>query len=121
MRQQLSRLRDLARESRADDRADRREAALADELLAPAANEIGDVLPELAPIRERDVLHIGAARVRRLHEAEDPGALSPAGIEERLHGIAAEIRIDRDGVGERDERLRVARAVEPMSPRFRRR
>ena len=99
--------RDLARERRADDRADRRETALADQVLAPAADEPAQRAARAAPVGERDVLHVGATGVRRLHEAEDPGALTPARLEKRLHGIAAEIRVDRDGVGERDERLRI--------------
>ena len=77
------------------------------ELLAPVADEPGHVLPEQAPVREHDVLHVGATGIRRLHEAEDPRALATARLEKRLHRVAAEIRVDRDGVGERDERLRI--------------
>ena len=49
LRQQPPRLGDLLRERRADDRADRRQAALADEVLAPLAHELRDVLPERRP------------------------------------------------------------------------
>ena len=44
---------------------------LADERLPQLAHELRDVLPEQASVREPHVLHVGAAGVRRLHEAED--------------------------------------------------
>ena len=59
------------------------------------------------PSASAHVLHVAAARIRRLHEAEDPGAVAPARVEERLERVAAEIRVHGDGVGERDERLGV--------------
>ncbi len=99
LRHQPPRLADRARMRRADDRAHAREAVLADELLAPLLHERRHLLPERAPVRERQVLDVRAARVRRLHEAEDPGAGAAARLQERLDGVGAEVRVHRERVG----------------------
>ena len=52
LREQAPRLLDLARERRADDGADGREAALAEEILAPLAARAGNVLPQQRPVGE---------------------------------------------------------------------
>ena len=49
LRHQLARLADRARVRRADDGADRREAVLADEVVAPVGDERRDVLPDGRP------------------------------------------------------------------------
>src|SRR2546429_5914328 len=59
LRQERARACDVLREGRADDGADRGEAPLADELLAELADELRDVLPELATVGEHDVLDVG--------------------------------------------------------------
>ena len=67
-----------------------------------------------------------APGVRRPDEEEQPGAVASAGREERVERVAAEVRVDREGVRERRLAARAgsrkaaayARAVEPMSPRF---
>ena len=78
----------------------RREPALADELLAELAHELGHLVPERAAVREREILDVGRAGVRGLDEAEDPAAAPAAGGDERLEGVAAEIRVDGERVGE---------------------
>ena len=44
------------------------------------------------PVREREILDVGAAGIRRLHEAEDPAPGPSARGDERLERIPAEIR-----------------------------
>ena len=53
LRQQLSGLAHGARIRRADDGADAREAALADDVLAELGDELRDVLPDLVAVRQR--------------------------------------------------------------------
>src|SRR4249919_1499937 len=65
----LPSLADRAGMSRSDDCADAGEAALAHELLAPLRNEPRDVLPERAPVREREILDVPDPLVRGLHQA----------------------------------------------------
>src|SRR3954470_4276636 len=90
LRHQLARLRDGARVRRADYRADRGEAALADDVSAPLGDEPCDVVPERTAVGERHVLHV-AAGVRGLDDAEDAGAFTPGGSEERLDRLAPEV------------------------------
>ena len=59
------------------------------------------MLPEKRAVGEADILHVGAAGVRRLHETEEPGTVAPACGEKRLERVAAEIRAHGDSVGER--------------------
>ena len=113
LRHQPARLAHRARVRRADDGADAREAALADELLAPLVHEARDVVPQRPPVRERQVLDVRAARVRGLDDAEEPGAVAPAGGEERLERVAAEVRVDGHRVGERRLAGRAARGTRP--------
>src|SRR3990170_4352097 len=80
---------------------DARQAALADEVGAPLADEPGDVLPERPAVGEGDVLDVGGAGVRRADETEDARAVTAAGAEERLDGVAAEVGVDGQRVGER--------------------
>ena len=101
LRQQPPRLADRPRVRRADDRADAREPALADELLPELVHEPRDVVPDRVAVGELQVLDVGAALVRRLDDAEDPAAVAPAGAEERLERVAAEVRVDRHRVGKR--------------------
>ena len=101
LRQQPPRLADRARVGRPDHRADARQPALADELLAELVHEQGDVVPDGAAVRELQVLDVGAALVGGLDDAEDPAAVPAAGAEERLERVAAEVRVDRHRVGER--------------------
>ena len=91
---------------RADDGADRREADLADEVVAPLGDERRDVLPERPAVGQLEVLDV-AAGVRRLDEDEDAGAVAPRGGEERLDRLAAELRVDRQRVGARRVALEV--------------
>ena len=49
------------------------------------------------------------AGVRRAHEAEDPGAVQPAGLQEGLDRVAAEIGVDGQRVRERRPSPRAAR------------
>ena len=86
---------------RADDGADAREAAVADELLAELADEQRDLLPERAAVGERQVLDVDAAGVRGLDEAEEPAAAAAAGGDERLERVAAEVRVHGQRVGDR--------------------
>ena len=85
---------------RADDGADGREAAVADEVRAPLRDERGDLLPDRPAVREREILDL-AAGVRGLDDAEDPGAVAPGGGEVRLDRLAPEPGIDGERVGER--------------------
>ena len=110
LRHQLARLADRARMGRADDGADRREAALADQVLAPLGDERGDVLPHRAPVGERDVLDV-AAGVRGLDQAEDPGAVAAGGGEVGLDRLAPEPGVDGERVGERLVALEVGGGV----------
>ena len=100
-REQPPGLADRARMRRADDRADARQAALADEVLAPLRDEARHVLPERLPVREREILDVRHALVRRLDEAEDARPFAPAGGDERLERVEAEIRVDGHRVGDR--------------------
>ena len=57
VRHQIARAGDgLAAGGRADDRADRREPALADVRVAPAGDELGDPLPQRRAVREHGLL-----------------------------------------------------------------
>ena len=97
-----------------DDRAHAREAALADELLAELVHEPRHVLPERPSVREDQVLDVGAAFVRGLDDAEDPGAVTPARGEEGLERVASEVRVHGQRVGEGGAlpvRLEVRRGV----------
>src|SRR6266536_2887501 len=71
---------------------------LADEILAPLRDQPCDVLPEHAAVAEPDVLDVAAAFVRGLDEAEDTAPVPPAGAEERLQRVAAEVWVDGHGV-----------------------
>src|SRR5262245_55071169 len=86
---------------RADDEADAREAAPADVLLSPLARELRDAVPQQLAVPHDHVLHVRRAFVRRFRDDEEPGAVPLARGEERLDGLAAEIRVERDRVGER--------------------
>ena len=92
-----------------DDRPHARQAALADES-RPTRDEPGDVLPERPAVGGGDVLDVGGAGVRRADETEDARAVAAAGAEERLDGVAAEVGVDGQRVGER--RVAVARLEE---------
>src|SRR5262249_18116466 len=92
---------DHPRMRRADDGADRGEAARTDEVLAPGVDQLRDVVPERSPVRQREVLDVAAARVRRLEQAEDSRAVVAAGADKRLDGIASHVRAHGDYVGER--------------------
>ena len=111
LRQEPPRLADRARDGRADDGADAREAALADEIRAPLLDELGDVLPQRPAVRERQLLHVACARVRGPHEAEDARAVQAAGLQERLDRVAAEIGVDGERVRERRLARRAARGT----------
>src|SRR5215212_6139236 len=89
-----ARLADRARVRRADDRADARETAFADQVLPPLADEPRDVLPEQPAVAQDEILDVGATLVRRLDEAEDARSLAPAGGQKRLERVAAEVRVD---------------------------
>ena len=86
---------------RADDRADARQPALADERLAPLAHELRDVVPERSPVREREILDVGGAGVRGADEEEDARAVPAAGGEERLDRVEPQVRARGHRVGER--------------------
>src|SRR5829696_8114235 len=98
--QDAARVADRARVRRADDGADARETAFADEVLAPLADEPRDVLPEQLAVAQDEVLDVGATLVRRLDEAEDARSLAPAGGQERLQRVTAEVRVDGERVRE---------------------
>ena len=70
-------------------------------------DELGHLLPDAPPVGERQLLDIGRAGVRRAHEAEDARSVQSARLQEGLDGVAAEIGVDGERVGER--RLVVAR------------
>jgi len=89
---------------------DAREAAFADELLAPLRDEARDLVPERPPVGEDEVLDV-AAGVRGLDETEEAGAVAAAGGEERLDRVAPEVGADRDRV--RPARLEVRGRVGP--------
>jgi hypothetical protein len=91
---------------RADHGSHARQPRLADEVLAPLGDEQGDVLPERPAVRQCEVLDLPAF-VRRLDETEEPGALAPAGPEERLERVAAEVGADGHRVRERRFALQI--------------
>ena len=83
------------------------------------------MVPERPPVREREVLDIGGACIRRADEEEHAGAVTPARREEGLDRVVAQVRARRHGVREREPSSRgsrnasaYAREVEPMSPRL---
>src|SRR5439155_21648789 len=100
LRHQLPRFADRARVGGADDRADARQPALADEVLAPLGDEPRDLLPQRPPVREDEILDLDA-RVRRLDEAEEAAAAPATGGEEGLERLAAEVGAHGERVGER--------------------
>ena len=85
----------------ADNCADGGEAALADEVGAPFRHELGHLMPDMAAVGEDEILHLAAAGVRRLDDAEETGAAPAARREERVERVAPEIGVHGHGVGER--------------------
>ena len=104
MRQQSPSLSDRAGICGTDDRADRGQPSLADELLAPLRDELGHLVPDVSAVRENEILHLGPAGIRRLHDAEDAGTAAPACCEERLDRVAPQVRIH----GQRVRKRRIA-------------
>src|SRR3954452_18462828 len=86
---------------RADDGAHGGQTVLANEVGTPLRHELGDLLPDVPAVRKHEVLDLCAARIRRLHDAEQAGAVAPAGGQERIERVAAQIRVDRDRIRER--------------------
>ena len=101
---------------RTDDRADAREAALPDDLLAELVHQAGKVLPQRASVGEDKVLHVRPALVRGLEHAEEPRPVPPCGREERLERVAPEVEVDRERVCQRRlvaARFEIGRGVGP--------
>ena len=71
------------------------------ERLAPLAHELGDVVPQRAPVRKREILDVGRARVRRANEEEHAGAVATTGGEEGLDRVEPEVGAGRHRVRER--------------------
>src|SRR5581483_12522559 len=65
LREEPPGLADAARMGGADDGADAREPAVAEEVLAPRGDQLADLVPERPSVGERQVLDV-AARIRRL-------------------------------------------------------
>ena len=80
---------------------------LSDQVLAPLRDQACHVLPEQAPVAQPHVLDVSAALVRGLDEAEDTAAVAPAGAEERLQRVAAEIWVHGQRVRHRRLALEV--------------
>ena len=62
LRQELPRLGDRARIRGTDDRADAREAAVADQILAELVHELRDLLPDRTAVGERQILDVARRR-----------------------------------------------------------
>jgi hypothetical protein len=63
------------------------------------------VVPERAPVRHGEILDVGAAGVRRLHDAEEARARPAARGDERLDRITAKVGIDRQRIDWRCRRV----------------
>src|SRR3954470_24288791 len=86
---------------RADDCGHRRETVLTDEAGAPLVDELRNLVPDMPPVGENEILHFGAAGVRCLDDAEETGPVAAAGSEKRVEGVAAEIGMARQRARER--------------------
>ena len=68
----------------------------------PGPRDAGrDLLPHPPAAVQRQLLQVGPARVRGPREHEDAAARRVAGVDERLHRVPAEVRVDRQRVGDR--------------------
>ena len=84
-----------------DHGAHAREPSRADQLLAQLVHHPRDVVPKRPAIGEDEILNIGAALVRGLDHAKDPGAFTTARGQERLERVPPEIGVERHRVRER--------------------
>src|SRR5437773_942638 len=85
----------------ADHRSYGGEALLADEIRPPLCDELRHLMPDGTTVGEDEVLNLRAARIRRLDDAEDARAVTPARRQVGVERVAAEVRIHRQRVGER--------------------
>ncbi len=98
-RHELAHAREVLGDSRAGDGADVGQARLAQAARAEPVDDRGEALPERLAVGQLEVLDVGGARVGGADEHEDPGALRPADLQDRVEHVAAHERVDREGVG----------------------
>ena len=108
-REQPPGLADRARMRRADDRAHAGQAALADELLAPLRDEARATCCQSGfPSESARSWMSATPSFEVLTRQKMPAPFAPAGRDERLERVAAEIRVDGHRVGERRAGRRAA-------------